>query len=93
MGLFAKASANLNQTDKDKALEMLQEQVDDNKVSFDAALNAAKKKVNASLRTIAALDCNPNATAEQIINAKRASVIAQKDVDAIIAIIADRFAE
>jgi hypothetical protein len=45
------------------------------------------------LRTIAALDCNPNATAEQIINAKRASVIAQKDVDAIIAIIADRFAE
>jgi len=89
--LFDLAKKNIKKTDDEKALEVLTEQVEDNKMAFELDLHKAKKAAKIAAARVSALDADPTASAATIIEAERAAAVAAKDVEAITAIISKRF--
>lgn len=89
--LFDLAKKNIKKSDEAKALESLQEAVEDNQMMFSNDLHAAKKAVKTAEKLVAALDSDPVATSSAIIEAARAQMLAKKNVADIEAIISKRF--
>ena len=89
--LFDLAKKNIKKDDVTKALESLQDAVDDNAMSFSNDLHAAKKAVKTAEKRVAALDGDATATSSAIIVANRDLLVAKKNVEDITAIIARRF--
>lgn len=85
------AKAELTKDKDAKALEQLEEKVEDNKMLFDNTLTKAKREVSNAQKAIASLSKNPEATPQQIIDVQDALKIAEKNVEQLTSIIADRF--
>tara|TARA_R110000823_G_scaffold313450_3_gene441125 strand:- start:403 stop:681 length:279 start_codon:yes stop_codon:yes gene_type:complete len=89
--LFDLAKKNIKKDDVTKALEVLQDAVDDNAMAFSNDLHAAKKAVKLAEKRVTALDSDATATASSIITAQRELLVAVKNVEDITSIIANRF--
>ena len=89
--LFDLAKKNIKKDDVTKALESLQDAVEDNAMAFSNDLHAAKKAVKTAEKRAAALDGDATATSASIIVASRDLLVARKNVEDITAIIARRF--
>lgn len=89
--LFDLASAKINQGDKEKAIAELKQQINDNKFSFVAAKHNAEKALFNAKNYASSLEANPAASPASIIEAERAVKLAEKDIEAIDAIMARRF--
>lgn len=89
--LFDLAKKNIKKDDVTKALEALQDAVDDNAMAFSNDLHAAKKAVKTAEKRVVALDGDATATSSAIITAQRDLLVAQKNVEDITSIIAKRF--
>jgi len=85
------AGALLAQTDREKAMATLTEQVADNKMQFENDKYNAGKAVTAAEKALAALASNPKATARQIIDATDAVAVAKREVEQITSIMESRF--
>ena len=89
--LQALATAEFKKTDDQRALEQVQDLVEENQNKFQNDLFAAKKAAKAAVKYAASLESNLNATASDIINADRQAKLAEQTVEDIEAIIARRF--
>ena len=89
--LFDLAKENISKTDEAKALDLLTEAVEDNKMAFANDLHEAKKAIKICTKKGEALKADPYASAAQIINANREVALAEKYVTDIETVIADRF--
>ena len=89
--LFDLAKKNIKKDDVTKALDLLSEAVEDNKMSFANDLHEAKKTVKLCAKKVEELKADPYASAALIINAERQSALAQKYVTDIESVIASRF--
>jgi len=89
--VLALATKNLKKSDDQKALDLLKENIEENENSFQNALFAAKKDVKSAQKTVDALEANPNASAQQIIDAARALKLAVANVEDITEIMDRRF--
>jgi len=85
------AKKNLKKTDDERALEALNEAVEDNEMSFANDLHAAKKAAKLAEKKVAALASDPAATANVIIAANREVLLAVKNVEDIQEIMSKRF--
>jgi hypothetical protein len=89
--LFDLAKENISKTDEAKALDLLTEAVEDNKMAFANDLHEAKKAVKICAKRVQELKADPYATAAQIINATREVALAEKYVRDVTTVMADRF--
>jgi hypothetical protein len=85
------ATAQIKMTDDQKALEMVNDLVEQNENVISNELFAAKQAAKAAVKHAQSLESNVNATASDIIDASRSAKLAEKYVEEIQAIIDRRF--
>lgn len=85
------AKAELSKDKDAKALELVEEQVEENKIGFDLALHTAKKEAKEAAKAVASLAKNPTATPAAVIVAEDDLAIKNKTVEQLTAVIASRF--
>ena len=89
--LITLATKLIKKTDNDKALDVLKEAVEDNEMAFRNDLHLAKKTAKAAAKRVVALASDATASSKAVIEADRAVIIADKNVEAIEAAITARF--
>ncbi len=89
--LIELAGAKLAQSDREKAMAALTEQVADNKQECSNEVYAAGKAVTSAEKRVTALDSDPTASLADIIDAEDALKVAKANVAQMEAIIARRF--
>lgn len=89
--LFDLASAKINQKDNEKALEVLTQQVNENKFAFVAAKHQAEKVLYSAKSRAEALESDPSASPASILDAAAQVALAAKTVSDIAAVESRRF--
>lgn len=89
--LLELATIQLGKTPEQKALDGLARKVADAKMQFTLDLHNATKAMNNAQDKLSSLDSDVSAGAKDILDARDAYTNAKADVDAITAIIAERF--
>lgn len=89
--LLQLATAQLQKSEDQKALEMVNDLVEENQNAMSNELFAAKKAAKAAKKYAVSLESNVNVSAADIIAAERNVKLADKTVEDIQAIIDRRF--
>jgi hypothetical protein len=89
--LFDLAKAEIKKKDDEKAIEALQERVEDNKMGWMNDIHSAKRDVTAAKKALEAAQRNPNISASSFLNVKRDLQIAEANLSELEGAFDSRF--